>query len=141
MLRQVAREEIAALLEAQHDVRHAMQSVQSSRRLDEQQQEQQEQHLAEAEARVKKLRLLVQGPSIPQVQSMHHPRRLSASHSIASHYTLCKGQARLLSQPQQKRGEKGMLMLFSHCKGSLLGQQPRATTIGHDPGILPSSAN
>ena len=67
MLRQVAEEEMAALLEAQHDVRRAMQSVQSSRRLDEQQQEQQEQHLAEAEARVKKLRLLVQGPSIPQV--------------------------------------------------------------------------
>ncbi len=78
VLRQVARE-IAALLEAQHDARCAMQSVQSSRRLDEQQQEQQEQHLAEAEARVKKLRLLVQGPSIPQVQSMHHPCQLSAA--------------------------------------------------------------
>ncbi|KAL0037869.1 hypothetical protein WJX79_002900 [Trebouxia sp. C0005] len=63
---EVSEEEMAALLEAQHDVRRAMQSVQSSRRLDEQQQEQQEQHLAEAEARLKKLRLLVQGPCIPQ---------------------------------------------------------------------------
>ncbi|DBA80639.1 TPA: hypothetical protein ACH3X1_007887 [Trebouxia sp. C0004] len=62
----VAEEEMAALLEAEHDVRHAMQSVQSSRRLDEQQQEQQEHHLAEAEARLKKLQLLVQGPSVPQ---------------------------------------------------------------------------
>lgn len=78
-LRQVSEEEMAALLEAQHDVRRAMQSVQSSRRLDEQQQEQQEQHLAEAEARLKKLRLLVQGPCIPQVQSMCHHCQPSAA--------------------------------------------------------------
>ena len=77
VLRQVAEEEMAALPEAQHDVRRAMQSVQSSRRLDEQQQEQQEQHLAEAEARLKKLRLLVQGPSIPQVHSVCHRCQLS----------------------------------------------------------------
>jgi multidrug resistance efflux pump len=71
---------MAALLEAQHDVRRAMQSVQSSRRLDEQQQEQQEQHLAEAEARVKKLWLLVQGPSIPQVP-LSPPESEGAAHN------------------------------------------------------------
>lgn len=64
---QVAQEELAALLEAQQDVRRAMQSVQSSRRLDEEQQEQQQQHLADAEARAKKLRMLVQGPQAPAV--------------------------------------------------------------------------
>ena len=63
----MAEEELAALLEAQQDVRRAMQSVQSSRRLDEQQQEQQQQHLADAEARLKKLRQLVQGPVTPKV--------------------------------------------------------------------------
>jgi len=88
MLHQVAEEETAALLEAQQDVRRAMQSVQSSRRLDEQQQEQQEQHLAEAEARLKKLRLLVQGPSVPQVQSMCHHCQLSKA--AARHCILCK---------------------------------------------------
>ncbi|KAL3155881.1 hypothetical protein ABBQ32_012881 [Trebouxia sp. C0010 RCD-2024] len=62
---EVAQEELAALLEAQQDVRRAMQSVQSSRRLDEEQQEQQQQHLADAEARAKKLRTLVQGPQTP----------------------------------------------------------------------------
>ena len=67
MVLQVAEEELAALLEAQQEVRRAMQSVQSSRRLDEQQQEQQEQHLTEAEARLTKLRLLVQGPALPKV--------------------------------------------------------------------------
>ena len=108
MLRQVAREELAALLEAQHDVRHAMQSVQSSRRLDEQQQEQQEQHLAEAETRVKKLRLLVQGPSIPQVQSIHHPHRLSASHSIASHYTLQRSSTPAVSAAAEKREKRNV---------------------------------
>ena len=80
VLRQVAEEEMATLLEAQHDMRRAMQSVQSSRRLDEQQQEQQEQHLGEAEARVKKLRLLVQGPSIPQVP-LSPPEFEGAAHS------------------------------------------------------------
>ena len=64
---QVAKEELAALLEAQQDVRRAMQSVQSSRRLDEEQQEQQQQHLADAEARAKKLRMLVHGPQAPAV--------------------------------------------------------------------------
>ena len=64
---QVAEEEIAALLEAQQDVRRAMQSVQSSRRLDEQQQEQQQQHLAHAEACFKKLSVVVQGPPAPKV--------------------------------------------------------------------------
>ena len=64
---QVAKEELAALLEAQQDVRRAMQSVQSSRRLDEEQQEQQQQHLADAEARANKLRMLVHGPQAPAV--------------------------------------------------------------------------
>ena len=64
---QVAKEELAALLEAQQDVRRAMQSVQSSRRLDEEQQEQQQQHLADAEAQVTKLRMLVHGPQAPAV--------------------------------------------------------------------------
>ena len=64
---QVAKEELAALLEAQQDVRRAMQSVQSSRRLDEEQQEQQQQHLADAEAQADKLRMLVHGPQAPAV--------------------------------------------------------------------------
>ena len=64
---QVAKEELAALLEAQQDVRRAMQSVQSSRRLDEEQQEQQQQHLADAEAQANKLRMLVHGPQAPAV--------------------------------------------------------------------------
>ena len=55
------------MLDAQQEVRRAMHSVQSSRRLDEQQQEQQQHHLDQAEARLKKLRLLAYGPVIPKV--------------------------------------------------------------------------
>ena len=64
---QVALEEAAALLEAEQDVRRVMQSVHSSRRLDQQQQELQEQELADAEGRLQKLQLLVQGPPMPKV--------------------------------------------------------------------------
>ena len=63
----MAEEELAALLDAQQDVRHAQHSVQSTRRLDEQQQEQQQLHLDQAEARLHKLRTLAHGPVIPKV--------------------------------------------------------------------------
>ena len=65
----MAEEELAAVLDAQQEVRRAMHSVQSSRRLDEQQQEQQQHHLDQAEAGLKKLRLLAHGPVIPKVTS------------------------------------------------------------------------
>ena len=91
---QVAKEELAALLEAQQDVRRAMQSVQSSRRLDEEQQEQQQQHLADAEARANKLRMLVHGPQAPAVSpSFIHSFMHSFIHSFmgwANHVRLTK---------------------------------------------------
>lgn len=82
---QVAKEELAALLEAQQDVRRAMQSVQSSRRLDEEQQEQQQQHLTDAEARATKLRMLVHGPQAPAVS----PPPCAVSCACASRLPFC----------------------------------------------------
>ena len=64
---QVMEEEMASVMEQQQHVRRATQDVLSSRRLDEQQQQLQQQRLADAEARLKKARLLAQGPVLPKV--------------------------------------------------------------------------
>ena len=72
MGQQVAEEELAALLDAQQDVRRAQHSMQSSRRLDERQQAQPQLELDQAEARLNKLRLLALGPVIPKVVSHSH---------------------------------------------------------------------
>lgn len=58
---------MAAVMDHQQAVRQAMQDVMSSRRLDERQQQLQQQRLDDAEARLKKARLLVQGPILPKV--------------------------------------------------------------------------
>ena len=64
---QVMEEEMGGVMEQQQEVRRALQEVQFSRRLDEQQRQLQQQRLEDAEARLKKARLLVQGPILPKV--------------------------------------------------------------------------
>ena len=64
---QVMEEEMGGVVEQQQEVRRAMQDVQFSRRLDEQQRQLQQQRLDDAEARLRKARLLVQGPILPKV--------------------------------------------------------------------------
>ena len=64
---QVLQEETSNIGGLQQEVRRAQQDMLSSRRLEESQQQLQQQRLAEAEARLKKARLIVQGPPVPQV--------------------------------------------------------------------------
>ena len=73
VLPQVLQEETSNIGQLQQDVRRAQQDVLSSRRLEESQQQLQQQRLADAEARLKKARLLVQGPPVPQVSPESTP--------------------------------------------------------------------